>query len=72
MLLKHSLLISALALTGVVATSTSYANTAPTQTQQASIRYDQDMDIFHPVYAQNGMVATEQALATQVGLEILK
>ncbi|MBV7388561.1 gamma-glutamyltransferase [Pasteurellaceae bacterium TAE3-ERU1] len=72
MLLKRSLLISALALTGVVATSTSYANTAPTQTQQASIRYDQDMDIFHPVYAQNGMVATEQALATQVGLEILK
>nr|WP_235972319.1 gamma-glutamyltransferase [Spirabiliibacterium falconis] len=52
--------------------ASSYANTAPSQTQQASIRYDQDMDIFHPIYAQHGMVATEQALATQVGLDILK
>ena len=40
--------------------------------QAASAAYDFDMDVFHPVVAQNGMVATEQALASQVGLDILK
>ncbi|HEU5047855.1 MAG TPA: gamma-glutamyltransferase [Rickettsiales bacterium] len=34
--------------------------------------YDYDRDTFHPVYAQHGMVATEQALASQVGADILK
>lgn len=29
-------------------------------------------DIFHPVIAKNGMVASQEALATQAGLEILK
>lgn len=40
--------------------------------QAASAAYDFDMDVFHPVVAQNGIVATEQALASQVGLDILK
>ena len=31
--------------------------------QAASAAYDFDMDVFHPVVAQNGMVATEQELA---------
>lgn len=50
----------------------SYALTPTSATEQAAARYDSSNDIFHPVYAQNGMVATEQALATQVGLDILK
>lgn len=75
MKLKKSLLLSSFAVSvfAISSMATSFAaNVIPTQTQQASIRYDQSMDIFHPVYAQNGMVATEQALATQVGLDILK
>ena len=40
--------------------------------QAASAAYDFDMDIFHPVVARNGMVATEQALASQIGLDILQ
>lgn len=38
----------------------------------AAQRYDSRNDIFQPVYAKHGMVATEQALASQVGLDILK
>lgn len=37
-----------------------------------TIKYDYDMDIFHPVSAKNGMVASEQRLASEIGLEILK
>ncbi|BBB58904.1 gamma-glutamyltransferase [Undibacterium sp. KW1] len=38
----------------------------------AGIKYDTSYPIISPVYAQSGMVATEQALASQVGLDILK
>ena len=38
----------------------------------AANRYDSSNAIFHPVYGKNGMVASEQGLATQVGLDILK
>ncbi|GGH48394.1 gamma-glutamyltransferase [Comamonas phosphati] len=38
----------------------------------AASAYDFDMDVFHPVEAKNGMVATEQELATQIGVDILK
>jgi gamma-glutamyltranspeptidase/glutathione hydrolase len=31
-----------------------------------------ERDIFHPVFAEHGMVATQEALATQIGLDILK
>ena len=31
-----------------------------------------DLDRFHPVVAQNGMVATQEALATQIGLDVLQ
>ena len=40
--------------------------------QSAANRYDSSNAIFHPVYGKNGMVASEQGLATQVGLDILK
>ena len=57
-------------------TSATY-ETAPiiTQTaaaQAAAAAYDFDLDVFHPVIAKNGMVASEQELATQIGLDILK
>ncbi|MDR6212315.1 gamma-glutamyltransferase [Paracidovorax wautersii] len=40
--------------------------------QAAAAAYDFDMDVFHPVVARNGMVATEQELASKIGLDILK
>lgn len=40
--------------------------------EQAAMRYDYAMDIFHPVHARNGMVATEHRLATEVGLNVLQ
>ena len=40
--------------------------------QAASHNYDYEMNIYHPVEATQGMVATEQALASQIGLDILK
>ncbi|MDR3002596.1 MAG: gamma-glutamyltransferase [Acidovorax sp.] len=49
--------------------------TAPTQTaaaQAAAAAYDFDMDVFHPVQARQGMVASEQELASQIGLQILQ
>ena len=45
---------------------------ATNASQLAANRYDSSNDIFHPVYGKNGMVASEQGLATQVGLDILK
>lgn len=41
-------------------------------TQAASHNYDYEMNIYRPVEAKNGIVATEQGLASQIGLEILQ
>ena len=46
------------------------ANVAPTQAPPVS--YGVDSDTFHPVKAQHGMVASVDAMATQVGVEILR
>lgn len=46
------------------------ANAAPTQASPVS--YGVDSDTFHPVKAQHGMVASVDAMATQVGVEILR
>ncbi|MDA7416495.1 gamma-glutamyltransferase [Xenophilus arseniciresistens] len=51
------------------------ATAGPTTTAaaaQAAAAYDFDMDVFHPVVARNGMVATEHELATKIGLDILR
>ena len=40
--------------------------------QAASAAYDFDMDVFHPVVARSGMVASEQEMASRIGLNILK
>lgn len=54
-------------------TSTAPAPTPTlTATEKAANLYDSNRDIFRPVYGKNGMVASEQALASQVGLDILK
>ncbi|KMK52354.1 gamma-glutamyltranspeptidase [[Actinobacillus] muris] len=67
---KQRLLAGCLA---VALTSATFSATAQgSLTANAAARYDSSTDIFHPVYAENGMVATEQALATQVGVDILK
>ena len=84
--IRHTLLASSLALAiASLAACSSTPSPAPPQAvvtpaavqqtaaaQAASAAYDFDMDVFHPVVAQNGIVATEQALASQVGLDILK
>lgn len=62
-------------LTLSLAMGTALANPTITTTsaaQQAALRYDSSKDIFHPVFAKNGMVASEQALASEVGLSILR
>lgn len=46
------------------------ANAVPTQAPPVS--YGVDSDTFHPVKAQHGMVASVDAMATQVGVEILR
>ncbi|MFA5489023.1 MAG: gamma-glutamyltransferase [Candidimonas sp.] len=38
----------------------------------ANAAYDYDLDVFLPVIAHNGMVATQQEIASQVGLDILR
>ena len=78
--LASSLLIAVVSL---AACSTTASNPGPTtaapavvtqnaSAQAAAAAYDFDMDVFHPVEAKNGMVATEQELATQIGVDILK
>ncbi|WEE76589.1 gamma-glutamyltransferase [Comamonas testosteroni] len=55
--------------------ATQAAAPAVTQTaaaQAAAAAYDFELDVFHPVIAKNGMVASEQELATQIGVDILK
>jgi gamma-glutamyltranspeptidase/glutathione hydrolase len=48
------------------------ATAQPSAAQAAAAAYDFDMDVFHPVVAKNGMVASEQELASRIGLDILK
>ena len=45
--------------------------TSPGLAQDAAPIYS-DMDRVHPVYAEHGMVASQEALATSIGLDILK
>jgi len=43
------------------------------QTENVAVtRYDNSLEIFHPVRAAGGMVATEQKLASEVGAEMLR
>lgn len=78
--LASSLLIAVVSLAACSTTASSPGSTTATpavvtqnaSAQAAAAAYDFDMDVFHPVEAKNGMVATEQELATQIGVDILK
>lgn len=77
MRLKPKLILTNLSLASMlvispIAQSKLLPKPATNASQSAANRYDSSNDIFHPVYGKNGMVASEQGLATQVGLDILK
>ena len=66
---------TATALAPAASSTSTTASTQVTQSsasQAAAAAYDFEMDVFHPVVAKNGMVASEQALASQAGLQILQ
>ncbi|MCW8208499.1 gamma-glutamyltransferase [Verminephrobacter aporrectodeae subsp. tuberculatae] len=74
--IRHTLLSSSIAL--ALASLSACGNAPPAVSaaalarQTAAAPYDLDMDRFHPVVARNGMVASEQELASRVGLDILR
>lgn len=47
------------------------SNLAPLAASVAVTNYDNSFSVFHPVLGKKGMVASEQRLASQVGVEIL-
>ena len=62
-------------LTGCAEAPVAAPAAAPPQTsaaRQAAAAYDFGMDVFHPVVARHGMVASEQALATRIGVDVLQ
>ncbi len=69
---KAAMADAAIATTTTPATTPAGAPQQTTAARAAGAAYDFDLDIFHPVVAQNGMIATEQELASQIGLDILK
>ena len=63
-----------LTLPTALAQTTSSESTSPTTTKVApatSAIYSQ-MAIHHPVWAANGMVASQEALATKIGVDIMQ
>ena len=75
--LASSLLIAIVSLSACRSVPSGFETQPSAVTQTASARaaaaaYDFGMDIFHPVEARNGMVASEQELATRIGVDILK
>ncbi|GAA4410803.1 gamma-glutamyltransferase [Advenella faeciporci] len=70
--IKRSTLVASLALALVVVGPVTPVQAKAPVAQMPQVKYDYNMDIFHPVIAHNGMVATEQHLASAIGLDILK
>jgi gamma-glutamyltranspeptidase/glutathione hydrolase len=66
--------LALLPLCGALAFMPASAQTPATSAAPSApmVKYDLTYDIISPVYARNGMVATEQELATKVGVDILK
>ena len=57
----------------LLACSLIFSSQVRAQSENVAVtRYDNSLEIFHPVRASGGMVATEQRLATEVGVEILR
>jgi gamma-glutamyltranspeptidase/glutathione hydrolase len=67
-----TLALAALTACGTTTPPPQAAQRPTTAAAQAAAAYDFDMDVFHPVVARNGMVATEQELASRIGLEVLQ
>ncbi|MGH1482713.1 MAG: gamma-glutamyltransferase [Geminicoccales bacterium] len=57
-------------LTTVITLALTFSLSAETGAQQAAIFSNRDL--IHPVFAQNGMVASQEALATEIGVDVLK
>lgn len=70
--LVASLVSASVALTATVTSPIAEARQANPTPASATHRYDYEMNVFHPVEARNGMVASEQHLASQIGLDILQ
>ena len=70
--IKRSTLVASLTLALVVVGPVTPVQAKAPVAQMPQVQYDYNMDIFHPVIAHNGMVATEQHLASAIGLDILK
>lgn len=70
--IKRSTLVASLTLALVVVGPVTPVQAKAPVAQMPQVKYDYNMDIFHPVIAHNGMVATEQHLASAIGLDILK
>jgi len=74
----QKLLLTGLALAMLTACSTAHLPPSaavlpqPPAAAQAAAAYDFTTDVFHPVVARHGMVATEQVLASNIGLDVLK
>ena len=67
--MSHPLKLAVLSFSLLSITPTTFAATTPTAPQTAI--YSQ-MAIHHPVWAKSGMVASQEAIATKIGLDILK
>lgn len=64
---------SLIALLGACAHQTdSLTHTQTASAQAVAAAYDHTLSVFHPVVAQNGMVASEHHLASEIGLSILQ
>ncbi|MDU8924798.1 gamma-glutamyltransferase [Pasteurellaceae bacterium LIM206] len=73
--IRKKLAVSALSLVMVLAYPINLPASPASQPTTAAVaaqKYDNEYDIFHPIYAENGMVASEQELATRVGVDILQ
>lgn len=74
---KRIQLSAAAAIIALLTAGCTHQSSHPEFTQTASTKavsaaYDHTLSVFHPVTAENGMVATEHELASQVGLQILE
>lgn len=74
-LLLNLLKISIVSLFAINFPLVGYANTASYKTNQATLKaaqaYENQLSIFQPVIASQGMVVSEQKLATDIGLDVL-
>lgn len=69
---QHPLRSAIFTVSLVLTLSVAYAKAPNTFDAQPTVKYDLTYDIVSPIHNTQGMVATEQALATQIGVDILK